>query len=195
MRKTDKRKWAALTQRLNDFKIEAGWFENNRYENGISVAEVARVQNYGAVINNPGGQPYIINKKGQIVFVSKSKPNASNLPKTKPHIISIPPRPFMDNAKQRVQGQEGYIKIAGTIRSVFDKEITIEQAANQLSLWLKGTIQEEITKMNTPPLKASTVAARKRQYKSKKKPAETISKPLVDTGYMFSSVQSRVTMK
>ena len=175
MRKTDRKKWEALTQRLNDFKIEAGWFENNRYSDGISVAEVARVQNYGANIR--------VTEKMRKWFAAQGFP----LKESTQNII-IPPRPFMDYAKQRVNGQEGYIKIAGTIRSVFDKEITIEQAANQLSLWLKGAIQEEIININNPALSSMTEEMRRVK-------GEKGTKPLQATGQMLASVQSRVTMK
>lgn len=175
MRITDKRKWAALTQRLNDFKIEAGWFENNRYENGISVAEVARVQNYGANIK--------VTDKMRKWFAAQGFP----LKKDTQNII-IPPRPFMDNAAQRVKGQEGYNKLIGMMMAVFDNKITLEQGVNQLGLWIQSVIQEEIIKINSPALSGFTIEQRKAK-------GEKGTKPLQATGQMLASIQSRVTMK
>lgn len=64
------------------------------YDNGQSLIDVAVWNQFGA--DHPGGQPYYKDKNGNIIYVSKSHPNASKMAKTKP--FKIPARRFMDNA-------------------------------------------------------------------------------------------------
>ena len=192
MRKKNVKLWNQLTKELNDFKIEAGWFENTRYDDNTSVAGIAAVQNYGAHIKNPGGQPYIF-ENGHPVFIPRDIPFSENLPRTKPHEIVIPPRPFMDNAKKRITGPEGYKVVMQELLRVFEAKQTMEQAANRIGLWMQQVIQEEIKKITTPPLAASTIRARNSEYSSKSKNKST--KPLNASGLMFATVQNKVTMK
>lgn len=56
----------------------------------------ARIQELGGTINHPGGTPFFIDSKtGQLRFVKKASPSAAKLPKTKPHTITLPPRPYL----------------------------------------------------------------------------------------------------
>lgn len=71
-------------------------------------ARYARIQEYGGVINHPGGTPYFIGRDGMARFVGKGGIGAShNLPVTKPHIIVLPARPYMrpalEKKRQRVK--------------------------------------------------------------------------------------------
>src|ERR1700761_5955410 len=86
---------------LDGLELRVGWFESPRYEDGTPVAGVAAVQEFGAHINHPGGTPYAIGPDGRAVFVSNNLPLAAKLPKTKPHQIVIPPRPFMRPTVER----------------------------------------------------------------------------------------------
>jgi hypothetical protein len=175
MRKTDKRRWRALTQQLNDFKIEAGWFANNRYDDGIGVAEIARIQNNGAQIN------VTPKMRGWFAF------QGMNLKKDTQSII-IPPRPFMDNAARRVHGQEGRNAIIGTFMMVFNGNLAFEQALSQLKEWLQGVVTEEFIAINSPKLSEFT-------RRQRKKIDEKGTKPLQATGQMLASIQSKVTKK
>ncbi|WP_052117922.1 HK97 gp10 family phage protein [Novosphingobium pentaromativorans] len=61
----------------------------------VAKAEYAAIQELGGTINHPGGTPYFM-KDGKPVFVSNSGYGAfHHLPKTKPHTITLPERPFM----------------------------------------------------------------------------------------------------
>lgn len=62
-----------------------------------SEAEYAKIHELGGVINHPGGTPFFI-KDGELFFVRKDSPIAARLPKTKPHRIVIPARPYMGPA-------------------------------------------------------------------------------------------------
>ncbi len=172
MRKTDKRKWQALLQNISDFRIEAGWFENNRYEDGISVAEVARIQNNGAVIR--------VTDKMRGWFVYQGTP----LKKSTQNIV-IPPRPFMDNAIKRVDSTEGNQVFLNAIMSVFDGNISLEKAMSQLALWLQSVLTEEFIKINSPALSGFTLMQRQKK-------GEMGTKPLQASGQMLASIQSKV---
>ncbi|MBB3927827.1 phage gpG-like protein [Sphingobium jiangsuense] len=65
-------------------------------------ARYAAIQEFGGTVNNPGGQPYFI-KNGEFIPVSKSSPHAGRLPKTKPHQITLPERPYMRPAAQKTR--------------------------------------------------------------------------------------------
>lgn len=171
MRQSDKRKWRALTQKISDFRIEAGWFANNRYDSGISVANVARIQNNGAVIH--------VTDKMRAWFAAQGTP----LKKSTRNIV-IPPRPFMTNAVSRVNSTEGDRAFIASLMSVFDGKITIEQAANQLALWLQSVLTEEFIKINEPALSGFTLMKRQEQ-------GEKGTKPLQASGQMLTSIQSK----
>lgn len=197
MRKTNQKLWNHLLTQIKDFEIKAGWFENTRYDANTPVAGIAAVQNYGTVANpiqHPGGTPYFISELAKkAVFVHKNTPFSIGLPLTKPHIIVIPPRPFMDNAKKRITGAEGKKVLFIELFKVFEAKQTMEQAANRLGLWVQSVIQEEIKAITSPPLKTSTIGQRNLQYTTKKKRKST--KPLNSSGIMYDTVQHQVTIK
>lgn len=68
----------------------------------LSMADLGAVHEFGANINHPGGQPYIIKEDGMAQFVSKEK--GEGLPKTKPHQINIPARSFL---REPILGAKG----------------------------------------------------------------------------------------
>lgn len=192
MRKKNVKLWNNLTKGLKDFEIKVGWFENSRYDADTPIAGVAAVQNFGATINNPGGQPYIF-ENGHPVFIPKDIPFSENLPRTKPHTIIIPPRPFWDNAKARIEGEEGLTILNQELLRVFEGKQTLETACHRIGIWGQGVIQEEIKKITTPPLASSTIWQRNHSYASKSN--KISSKPLNATGMMIASVQSQVRLK
>lgn len=149
------------------------------YDNGMSVLDVAIANQFGADINHPGGTPYMIGSDGKAIFVKKDSPDAARLPKTKPHRIKIPARPFMD------QGTEAMIAdVKGEMEAVAKqanrREVSAEQALKKVGLFGEKSIQEAITDGTYEPNAPSTV----RRKKS--------SKPLIDTGKMRQSVASVV---
>lgn len=77
----------------------------------LTNAELGAVHEFGATINHPGGTPYRIKKDGMAQFVSKSK--GKDLPKTKPHTITIPARSFL---REPILGKEGRKEILKTVR-------------------------------------------------------------------------------
>ena len=200
-RKSNEKLWQHLLTELKDFNVQAGWFENARYSDDTPIAYIAAIQNYGCIIDHPGGTPYYVNATtGLAQFVSNNSVTGQYLRKrglvTKSHWITIPPRPFMDNARARVEGEEGKEKLFEELLRVFEGKQTMLQAMNRMGLWLQGVIQEEIRNLTIPALKRSTVRNREKRYTSKKKKTSiTPNKPLVDTGIMLATVQNKVEIK
>ena len=173
-------KFIHLTKNLDDFEIQAGWFEDSKYDDGTSIAGIAAVQNYGANIN----QNITEKQRNYLHYLG------IHLKKTTQELnIVIPPRPFMDNAKKRIQGEEGKEVIIQELLRVFEGKQTIEIAAKRLGLWAQGVIQEEIKNIHTPALSPLTIEDRNNKYISKSK--NKSDKPLNATGLMFETVQSK----
>ncbi len=83
-----------------------------------SNAPYSAIHEFGGTINHPGGTPYFM-RDGLAVFVSKQGAGAHHhLPVTKPHVITMPERPFMRPAiaKSKEPGrkmlQKAMVKIA-----------------------------------------------------------------------------------
>ncbi len=188
MRKKNVKLWQHLMRELSDFEIQAGWFENSKYDADTPIAGIAAVQNYGAQIN----QSVTPKQRAYLHYAGiHLKKETSNLN------IIIPARPFMDNAKKRIQGAEGKEVLMREMLRVFEGWQTMLIACDRLAKWAQGVIQEEIIKMNTPPLKRTTVRAREKRYTSRAKKAnpKTAAKPLVDLGIMLDAVQGKAELK
>lgn len=184
MRKKNVKLWNHLTQNLDDFEILAGWFESSRYDDGTPIGGIAAVQNYGAHITQNITDKQRAFFKHLKIFIKKTTTQLN---------IVIPPRPFMDNAKKRIQGEEGKKIVLQEMLRVFEAKQTIEQAAQRLGIWAQGVIQDEIRKITSPSLSPLTIQERANKYISKSK--NTSDKPLNSTGLMFETVQYRAGRK
>ena len=188
MRQKNEQLWDHLIKELNDFEILAGWFENSTYDGKTPIAGIAAVQNYGANINQT-----VTEKQRKFLHAIgihlKKTTNSLN--------ITIPARPFMDNAKERIQGQEGKDILMQELLRVFEGRQTMQQAVLRLKEWAASIVKEELTKIQNPPLARSTVRNREKRYisKTKKQNPKTISKPLIDTGLMLAEVQGKAEIK
>lgn len=180
MRKTNQKLWDGLLNQLKDFNIQAGWFENTKYDDATPVAGIAAVQNFGAHIKVSEKQRNYLRLLG--LYLNK---NTSE--------IVIPSRPFYDNAKKRINGLEGKKIVMQEIFRVINGFQTMEQAAERIGHWMQGVIQEENKKINTPPLSEATIELRNSRYNTRSKNKST--KPLNSSGIMFATVQSKVSIK
>lgn len=193
-RKSNKKVWQALTKKYDEFRVQAGWFEQSKYSNGASIGGIAAVQNYGAVINNPGGQPFFKDKDGNVVYASKSSPYAYRMAKTKPHTIVIPPTHFMENCQKKnaEKWRTAFLQAWG---SVFSGEAPPEKVLEMVAMLIESDIAQAIKDVDLP-LSPATIKTRQDRYKNKKIPAESgIGKRLVDTGQMINSVSHKVEKK
>lgn len=71
----------------------------------IADAPYAAIQEYGGVINHPGGTAYFIKPGGMAAFVPDSSILSTYLPRTKPHEIVLPARPYMRPALEKNREQ------------------------------------------------------------------------------------------
>jgi len=84
-----------------------------------NVVPYAYIHEYGGTIKHPGGTPYRIIDG---VFIPVSKARGANLPKTKPHDIRIPARPYFNPgvyAWQKDEWPQVLGRIDKRIRSLF----------------------------------------------------------------------------
>lgn len=164
-KKRNQKVYNALTQKIPDYLIKAGWFENSRYNNNTPIGGIAAVQNYGATINQ---------SKGENSWT-----------------IVIPPTHFMENCQSgNKEKWKNMIKNAWT--SVFLGNITPDKAMEKIGMLIEGDIAKAIIDVNSPSLADSTIQNRKNRYKDKKTTGN-LTKRLVDTGQMLDSVSHQVT--
>ena len=83
---------------------------------GSKDVAYALIHELGGVIEHPGGTPYVIGEGGMATFVSLDDPRAAELPKTKPHDITIPARPYL-----RPAADVKYPELPDNIRAAYDK--------------------------------------------------------------------------
>jgi hypothetical protein len=76
-------------------------------------------------------------------------------------------------------------------RAMLKGKIFAKDGFSQLVLGAEGDFVEKITTLQNPPLKQSTIEARMRK-KADKHTVGNLTKPLIDTGYMLSTLTSTV---
>jgi len=101
---------------------------------------------------------------------------------------AIPPRSFMRSTANE-QRQAWEQKLAQGARKVLAGDMRAEQMLDAIGQMAAGDIKQTITSLTSPPLKPSTIASR---LGRKNKPKNTSAKPLVDSGVLLSSVESKV---
>lgn len=81
-------------------------------------------------------------------------------------------------------------------RAAVQGKIEPDKVAEGIAMAAEGHIRETITKVTSPPLKQSTVDARKRRLANGGKGAQaSIAKPLVDTAILLNTLSSETTKK
>lgn len=105
---------------------------------------------------------------------------------------SIPPRPFMRPTVTEKRTE--WAKTVGQLtKAAAQGKIAPENVMQGLTMAAEGHVRAAITKISTPPLAESTVAARKRRLADGGAGAKSsIAKPLVDTGVMLNTLTSEV---
>ncbi|GAB3484398.1 hypothetical protein [Azotobacter salinestris] len=102
----------------------------------------------------------------------------------------IPARPFFRPtiAQQKQAWRDHLLRGA---RQVLLRRITLEAMLRQFAMAAAGDVATTISKIQTPPLSPSTIAARQ----ARRKTPGVSTKPLVDTGLMIQSVTGEVIDK
>jgi hypothetical protein len=168
-------------------------------DEGEELVKIAAAHEYGATINNPGGQPYIIVKARphgsesrkkrsgympladgkEIIFLKKGQ---KGMGVTKPHTIVIPMRSFIrstvdENAEKYQQAAAGLINriVEGTL----DK-FTALQVMGEM---IQADIKRKMRTIKSPPLKPETI---------RRKGSD---QPLIDHGILLGSIRYVVNPK
>lgn len=103
----------------------------------------------------------------------------------------IPPRSFMRSTVTEQRDAWRAMLAKGAKRVLADK-MTAQQMLEAFGLMAAGQVKEKIAAIMAPELAPSTLYAR--QHRTTK-PRNTSTKPLVDTGVLISSVDSKVDDK
>ena len=148
-----------------ELTLTAGWDENCRYPGGEYAADVAVIQEYGAILPAPPDM------KGKST-------------------VRIPPRPFIRPCIAKNEGKWEYIVAQGLKQALTDESLTGEKILLRASLTMVTDLKASINAVDSPPLSDYTI--RKRHEKNRYSP-EALAlgydrKPLQDTGYLLRSI-------
>lgn len=194
-------KHIAAIKSIEGKKVEAGWFESNRYEDGTSVAYIASVLEYGAVIEVGARQQTIYRKmdangnfaasggyfnandkwvENKTKFVPASKSNYATTHDVAAYKIVIPPRPFM--RKSWKDFEKSYPDLQKKLGKQFlNGEISADGMLNQIGLHLEGLIVESMNNGGWTPNAKSTIARK------------GFDKPLKHWGTMIQTVTYKIS--
>ena len=104
---------------------------------------------------------------------------------------NIPPRSFMRSTATEKAG-EWRDKMAAIFRQQMTSTGSIGASLDLIGFVIEGDIAEKITQISTPPLKASTVAAKARKL-ADGGGTGSLDKPLVESGLLLNSVTHEVS--
>lgn len=154
--------------------------ESGRESGEITNAQLGAVHEFGAEIDHPGGTPYGYATeadalKGSVRFL-KAGEGFMELGTTQPHKITIPARPWLYPGVESGAGE--YVE---AIQNAVRNGKTLLEALEIAGVIAVGKVQAYMTQLNTPPNAPSTVAKK------------GSSNPLIDSGAMRQSVDSKVT--
>lgn len=141
---------------------------------------IAASNEFGAVINHPGGTEFGYKtaddaKKKKSTFLKKGT-GFKVLGVTKPHIIKIPPRPYIRSTVD--ENQDAYLQMAETLLGrVIDGDLSLFGALDLIGQKVESDIKRKMVTLKTPPNKPGTI---------KKKGS---ANPLINTGHLLGSVR------
>ena len=183
-RKSNYKAWNALTSLKNNYKIEAGWFEESKYKDGTSIGGIAAVQNYGAKIPVTDKLRGYFGANFNIYFKQSTQ------------YLIIPPTHFMEACTNK-NTENWKAQIQQAWASVLLGNIEPDKAMDIIGRIIASDIAQAIKDVSEPPLSPITIQMRLGTYVDKKPPKDMsgISKRLAGTGQMFDAVSHKVEKK
>ena len=162
----------AEIEKLKNARTFVGWFGDTKYDDSTSVSRVASWQEFGTA--------------------------------------NIPARPFMRPARNK-----NFNKWTNILKHNLQTTHNVSQSLDALAMVVEGDIRQAIVDVTQPPLSPATIKARMERYtmpkfssklsdkelKEKKQQwiqkrfTDSITKPLIDTGLMISSVSHKTEAK
>lgn len=101
---------------------------------------------------------------------------------------NIPPRPHLIPGVQSVQRQIGTALGAAAKAAFGGNQGEVDQNLNKAGLTAQSAVKLKITSNIPPPLKAATIAARRRRHPSRKAMTARDVTPLIDTAQYINSI-------
>lgn len=175
-----------LTDKMADPPtLYVGFLENaTPYPNGIPVAAIAMINEYGATINRDAGEVDVFRKtnaagtgflkKGR--FVKRSEANFVSTHTHDAYAITIPPRPFFRTMIQAHKAEWGP-EAAQLLR---ENNMDVMIVANRMGELISGELKDSIKAFSDPQNAPSTIAKK------------GFNDPLIETGHMWNSVDYSV---
>lgn len=161
--------------------VRVGFLEGATYPDGTPVAMIAAVQEFGGSIPIPERTQdlnFKINANtGQSRFAKADKANFAQTVTIPAHTVTIPARSYFRTMLDQKAPEWGS-KVGKALKaSDYDAKVTL----GRMGEFIKGELQGSIRDLTSPPLAASTIAAK------------GFAKPLIDSGHMLASVDYQVS--
>lgn len=141
----------------------------------LTVVDVATTNEFGAIINHPGGTAYETGPGGQARFVSNTYAEGKDLPRTAPHTIKIPERSFIRKTVDIKKRQIARVTKNLAIQ-VLAGRVSRSKALTTIGVLVQGLIKARMSRGIPPPNTPSTIARK------------GSAKPLIDKGQLRSSI-------
>lgn len=146
-------------------------------DSDLNNAELLALHEFGAVIQHPGGTPYIFDATGNIKFVPKGFPNPDGY--TQPHAIPIPARPVLRgalwDARRTVRTSVGIV--AGNYLSRGINAVSgLERAMDKIGKLLRSIVRARFGSGELEPNAPSTIKRK------------GFDMPLIESGRLLKSI-------
>lgn len=163
--------------------VRVGFLEDATYPNGMPVAQVAAINEYGGTATIPA-HDVTLNRKvksdGEFAqngrFVKAGKANFSTVHHVEEYTVTVPARSFFRSMIEQHKGEWG--PALGKIIRNADYDATV--ALGRLGYMVGNQLQESIREFSDPPNAKSTIAKKGFDH------------PLVDSAHMLNSVDFEV---
>lgn len=158
---------------------------------GEELVVIATANEFGATIQHPGGQPYLIlnrparkDRKNEVPLEDGKtlmflKKGSKGMGTTKPHEIIIPARSFIRSTMDMNREQYN-IQAKREWNAILDGPKTMQQALSALGLLIEGDIRNTVITLRNPPNAPSTIRAK------------GSDNPLVNIGTLAASIRFAV---
>ncbi len=179
-------------------EVRVGFLEGSGLEpGGAPTPLIAAIQEFGGTIHRDAGTVTVYRKvsaKGTHFlrngrFVKRREANFSSTHATPAYSATIPPRPYFRNMIKKYAPTWGAVMSTMLKSADFDARKTL----NQMGQLISGQLRQSIVDTNSPPLAASTIAAKSRGKVVAMRGVLGPAKPLVDTGHMLNSISHEVS--
>lgn len=161
--------------------VDVGAFSK---KSGALQVKIDAIHEFGGTINHPGGTPYgYASLKDRLAkrvsFLKKGGSSYFVLGVTRPHRITIPPRPYIRPTVAK--NRDAYARYVQRLAErVVEGESDKAAMLGLLGQRVQADVRKTIRALKTPPLKAATI-----RHKGS-------DKPLIDHGNLLRSINYQV---